>query len=337
MTRSIRDARDLLSPLNPVQANEIIASDEERRADARRILSAPREHDARPSRQSAPRRLVLAGAGAVAVVVAAAVGVSVVGGSSSPAFAATPPLLQYAAPDGTTSAADALRRIAERAEPQSGPVSDRYEYLSIQSWDLWTRVSGKQASSQIVVNERKSWRGSDGSGAVITNYEPYGSADAENGPPNDAQRQDFGAGQFPAMWRDTPPLDAASLKAWLKVGHPASNGPAETIVAVTDLARERVLSPNIEANLLRIVADLPGLSYDGAVTDRAGRHGEAFSITSAYSGLPTRYTLIVAPETGKLLGYEKMLTSSAGKLNVKVPAVIGYETYLDAGYQPKIG
>ncbi|MFF0370602.1 hypothetical protein [Micromonospora sp. NPDC005087] len=49
-------------------------------------------------------------------------------------------------------------------------------------------------------------------------------------------------------------------------------------------------------------------------------------------GLPARYTLIVDPGTGAPLGYEEMLTSTAGKLNVTVPAVITYRSYLVAEY-----
>ncbi|GAA2638610.1 hypothetical protein [Paractinoplanes durhamensis] len=131
------------------------------------------------------------------------------------------------------------------------------------------------------------------------------------------------------MWRGAAPAPAG-VKSWLAIGHPAANGPAETLVAVADLARERVLSPELRAAVLRTVAELPGLTYDGTVTDRAGRAGEAFSLISDYSGLPTKYTLIVNPADGTLLGYETMLTTTAGKLDVQVPAVIGYETYVTA-------
>jgi hypothetical protein len=131
-------------------------------------------------------------------------------------------------------------------------------------------------------------------------------------------------------WRPGSPLTSAATR--LSVGHPVENGPAETVVAVTDLARERVLTPAERAAVLRVVAALPGLTYRGEVADRAGRPGEAFSIDSAYSGLMTRYTLIVDPRGGGLLGFEEMLTRSAGKLNVAIPSVIGYESYLVADH-----
>ena len=55
------------------------------------------------------------------------------------------------------------------------------------------------------------------------------------------------------------------------------------------------------------------------------------SLTSAMSGLPTRYVLIFDQVTGQLLDDEEILTRTAGKLNVAIPAVISYTVYLRAG------
>ncbi|MEU4645269.1 hypothetical protein [Micromonospora sp. NPDC023814] len=84
--------------------------------------------------------------------------------------------------------------------------------------------------------------------------------------------------------------------------------------------------------MLRLLADLPGITVTGTVTDRAGRTGEAFSITTNAHGLPAQYTVIVDPRSGALLGYEEVLTTTAGKLNVTIPAVITYRSYLMAEY-----
>ncbi|MER5704080.1 hypothetical protein ABT023_19365 [Micromonospora sp. NPDC002296] len=103
---------------------------------------------------------------------------------------------------------------------------------------------------------------------------------------------------------------------------------------VAELAGVRLLNPAQRAAVLRLLADLPGITVTGTVTDRAGRAGEAFSITSSAHGLPAQYTVIVDPRSGALWGYEEVLTTTAGKLNVTIPAVISYRSYLIAEYAP---
>jgi hypothetical protein len=105
-------------------------------------------------------------------------------------------------------------------------------------------------------------------------------------------------------------------------------------VAVEDLNRDRVLEPAVRSAILRLLAQLRILRYDGTVADRAGRAGQAFSLDSDYSGLPTRYTVIFSADTGELIADEQVLTSTAGKLNVAIPAVIGYTLYLEADWRP---
>jgi hypothetical protein len=75
----------------------------------------------------------------------------------------------------------------------------------------------------------------------------------------------------------------------------------------------------------------------GTVIDRAGRAGIAVALDSAYSGLATHYVLIIDPRTGQLLADEATLTTSAGKLNVRIPAVVDYEVFLSADYTGHIG
>jgi hypothetical protein len=53
---------------------------------------------------------------------------------------------------------------------------------------------------------------------------------------------------------------------------------------------------------------------------------------SSFGGLAKKQTVIFAPDTGKLLAYEEMLTKDAGALNVKIPSVTEYVTHLDHGY-----
>ncbi|GLW53662.1 hypothetical protein Kpho01_16730 [Kitasatospora phosalacinea] len=103
--------------------------------------------------------------------------------------------------------------------------------------------------------------------------------------------------------------------------------------ALRGLLRAQVLAPGQRAAVLRLVAALPGLSYDGSVTDRAGRPGGAFSAESNGSGLPARCTFVMDRDSGRILGDEEMLTTRAGALNVPVPSVISYAAYLSARRQ----
>jgi hypothetical protein len=327
--------RDVLAPLDPAADGRLVTV-ADRDADLRRIMAT-----AAPGPVPRPRRgLLVAVAAATALVLVAVVGYQVVP-LPQPAYAATPAALAYAGGSGT--AATILTEIADRAEAAPGPTrTGDFEHLVTLSWDLWTQVDGEQVRSAIVPTRKESWRGPDDSGRIVVGHdEPQFTSKSDrwlwrlHGSPgaDDEQRaEDYPAGRFPAMWPGQPPVNG--FEAWLSIGHPASNGPAETLVAVTDLARERVLSPAVRADILRTVAKLPGIKYDGEVTDRAGRHGLAFSLVSDYGGLPTRYTLIVDPAGGALLGYEQMLTTRAGKLDVRVPAVIGYETYATSEYSP---
>ena len=91
------------------------------------------------------------------------------------------------------------------------------------------------------------------------------------------------------------------------------------------------LPPDVRAAVLRYVARTPGLVLVRWVTDRAGREAIAVAVDDM-SGLPTRHTLLFDPADGRLLGREEMLTTSAGKLNVPIPSVIGYTVYLDSRY-----
>jgi hypothetical protein len=336
-TRVKWEVRQILGPIDPAPQGELVPGPQ-READLRRILTTPAPQVAAAAR---PRRLLIAIA--VAAVVAAAMVTAVVGLQivplPQPAYAATPPPLAYTGGGGP--ARPALTTIAERAASAPGPeITGDHEHLVTQSWQLWTEIDGERVRSAVVPTRTESWRGPDNSGRVLVrNDEPQFPAGSDrmswrlHGSPGDdadPRREDYPAGRFPATWPGRPP--ATGLAAWLRMGHPTANGPAETLVAAADLARERVLSPAVRAQLLRTVAALPGLRDDGEVTDRAGRRGHAVSLVSDYSGLPTRYTLIVDPVSGALLGFESMLTTSAGKLDVRAPAVIGYESFLVATF-----
>jgi hypothetical protein len=336
--RVTSEVRRLVGPLDPV--SEPLVGAQERRADLQRILATavPLPGPARAAVRRRPMMLT-AGFAAAALVLVAVVGTQVVG-FTRPAYAATPAPLEYAG--GGDDAAAQLTDIANRAAGAPGPVRTGVdEHLIVQSWNLFTQIDGEQVRTAVVPKRTESWRSPTDAGRVDVRYGepefPAGSSRLswrlQGSPGGEASpsTEDFAAGQFPRMWKGSPPT-TSDMKSFLAIGHPAENGPAETLIAVTDLARERVLTPALRAAALRTIAGLPGLTYDGVVTDRVARPGKAFSVKSDHTGLPTRHTLIVDPTTGVLLGYESMLTTTAGKLGVRIPAVISYDTYVTAEY-----
>jgi hypothetical protein len=257
--------------------------------------------------------------------------------------AVTPAALRVVPDADPRPAAQVLRQLAAVAGVSDVPRrgAGDTEHLVITSWSLYTQIDGERVTSAVIPQHRESWRNGDDSGRIVERYEEpvFSSEDqrqawqAAGSPGNSVPHREstYQPGSFPAMYRGLPPTDPTLFAEWLGQDHPAENGPHERIVAITDLLRERIPSPAVRSLILRELAQLPGITFDGHATDRVGRQGLSFSVLST-RGLETRYSLIVSPTDGTLLGYEKTLTRDAGKLDVTVPAVIGYESYLAADY-----
>ena len=241
------------------------------------------------------------------------------------ALGATPPLLTYR--PVAADAAGVLDHLATRVERLPDTTGDgRYAYRETRGWNLWTEVGHNQrVTSAVVPSTTKAWTAADGSGRTVRRW-------VEPGYPPQFEDETHPADPGALMW----PLrslsaDNPTLARQLEEGHPPENGPYERLVAVDDAYGEMPLPPDVRAAVLRYVARTPGLVLAGRVTDRAGREAIAVAVDDM-SGLPTRHTLLFDPADGRLLGREEMLTTSAGKLNVPIPSVIGYTVYLDSRY-----
>jgi hypothetical protein len=345
------EIRQLLGPLDPALQQASATTPTAREQDLAHILASGRQAApviaARlappPRRSSRQRTWWVSGLAAVAVVVALAVVVGLPGKHASSAYAATPAALHYSgAASGVSARSHLLSWAAKTKELPAAPPS-KYQHLLVTTWSLTTRIDNHAVTSAVVPITTETFRAADNSGRLSRHYDPptFASTAARarwqqaGSPGSEAQptTTTYNAGQFPHMFASAAPAQAGALQSWLAVGHPAANGPAETLIAATDLAKEQVLSPAQRAAMLQVLATVPGLTDDGSVVDRAGRAGEAFSLTSDYSGLPTRYTLIIDPSSGQLLGLEETLTETAGALDVPVPSVIEYEVYRAADYR----
>jgi hypothetical protein len=202
----------------------------------------------------------------------------------------------------------------------------RYAHVTVSSWNLYTRIDNQQVTSTVVPRLRDTWTAADGSGRLRVTTDRPGRR-----PRVDDSTE--AAGGLGLMWPlGSLSADDVTLAEQLAAGHPAGNGPAERLVAITDAYLQMPIPPAVRAALLRYLAATPGLRLLGDVVDRNGRSALGFAVDSAYSGLPTRYTLVFDPHDGRLLDSEQMLTTTAGRLNVPIPSVIGYQLFLSAGY-----
>jgi hypothetical protein len=330
-----RDSVDaLLAAADPAPAERIDPTglDGRARTDLASILATAPSAGSEPAPARRQRRLLICAGAAVALALVVALVVPSLSGGGSTAYAATPRPLVYVPLATGEAAAPLLSSVAARAATLSERDNGgRFAHVEQRSWDLFTRVDGKRVTSEVVPQRTSQWLADDGSGLIRV------VADLPGGTHREVRRA--AGGELQHFW----PLrslssDDRTLAAQLAQGHPVGdNGAAERLVAVQDAYAESPLAPPVRAALLRYVAATPGVVVTGRVTDRAGRDGVAVSLDSDFSGLPTRYTLIIDPDDGRLLGSESMLTERAGKLDVPVPSVIAYTVLLSADFTDAVG
>lgn len=297
------------------------------------------------------RTAMFAGAGVAAAAIVGIAGVVALPGNGEPATkarAATPPLLTYHG-GGPTSARDVLLGLAERTERLPDTTGrGRYAYVHTRNWELSDQGNAKgETSSAVIATTSQQWLAADGSGRQRSEYgAPYfptardrkvwEKTEKDGGgivaPGKDDQR--FGPGGIPfrLAWK-TLSTNPEILRKQLYAANPNSeDGQVERLVDIEDLYSERPVRPAVAAAALRVVADIPGLHYDGMTTDRAARTGLAVSVQWNGSDIPQRYTLIFDPRTGRLLDSEQVLTRTVKGWNVKVPSVISYTVFLKSSF-----
>ena len=323
MSNAVDMTRQLLrgSDPVPVEMTTGTARDPIGKATLTRILAIPRNQTGPGLRPQRGWRLAAVVATGAAVLLAVTFILVPHGGGGS-AYAMTPPLLQYQTTGAAPTGQELLRQLAVLAERQSPKPPGRYDYVKTQGWYLDFRVARGSATGQLDPTFRQQWIAPDGSGRL---EETRGDSTTLN--------DNFAAGGLagPQEW----PTDPAALRAELAKSHP-NYGTFEWFTAVGDVWNGQVVSPRLQAGLLRMLADERQLTNAGTVTDRIGRTGVAVSTESSNSGLNTRYTLIFDPNTGMLLDFEQVLLE-AGKLPVKVPATSSYTVWITTGHVNSLG
>lgn len=308
-----------------------------------RILQEPQQKRKALRRESYGWRPLVAvsALGALVVTMAVIVQLAPLGRGPTVAHAATPRQMHYEPVSGT--AASTLRGIARRllTSPSSRTAgSGHYQYIKTQSWSLFTRVDGRQVRSAVVPEVREVWRAGDGSGRMrrtsgtpeFPSQQSRDAWQAAGRPALATEDVTYPAGGLAAMYPQLLPEGYEGLREQLSVSHPVQNGPAETLVAVSDLYNEQSPNAATRAAILEVLAATPGLQLQGRTVDRVGRTGVAVGLDSTMTGLPTRFSLVFDEVDGKLLDQEQVLTTTAGRLDVPIPSVIQYTTYVAGGF-----
>jgi len=315
--------RTLLGPADPARDTPVApprlsAHDLIARAEATAGPVAHR-HPARPT-----RRLVLT-AGAVAVAAAATTVVYETSIVDRPRTARPPGALgsvlvpityQYAT--AAPPAGPQLRALASRiGDAAYENHTGRYTYHHFMSWGAGVLGSG-DGRTVAFSEDLKIWQAADGSGKQITTYLEPQYPDQES---RDYWQRVSRATPIPALdpksgpeimqlWRDpiAPlPSDRAGLVDLLKVQY----GGSAVCKEVGTVYGRYAVSRRTRAEILRILAGVPGFRWRGKVTDRAGRPGLA--ITFDDRAHDVQCLLIFNPQTGELLA-EEMLSPSATRI-----------------------
>lgn len=291
--------------------------DDEARRTLATILATP--GPARPRARRRAPRLVLGGAVAAAVVGAYVVVAPAGTPMSTPrAYALTPPLLAYA--EDATPARPVLLGLAARAERQPRHAAGRYDFVRTRGWYLNHGGLPSQGYFRDV-SERDFWIGDDGSGRIAETRTREDGTVEQHGPSGA-----YAAGTLSG--RRPIPADPAALRERL-YAEPGWDT-VQWIDAVAQAWTQQAIEPDEAAVLLRALADRPDLVSRGTVTDRAGRRGLVVSADSRRTGMAFRELLVLDPQTGLLLGHERVALER-GDLPFDAPVTVSYTVLLASG------
>lgn len=330
--------------LNPPSDRDLPA---ERQEAARRLLEdvvarsakTRRPMSRRPRRRRTWRSVALAAASAAA---AAVLVVSDLGGTGEEVVhAATPPMLDGALESGEP-AGPVLRRLADAADDSGASVATESR-VRTENWELAVSVTGEgeqqSVTSAVVPTLRERTRNDDGSLHVReVRGEPQFPGEEYRRAWNEAGHADpsgtvlvdrtLPAGDVASQYPADLATDPEVLRTQLLSAHPDPAEPGTALFrAVRDVHGERPVTPDTRGAELSVLAAESDVTYLGVTTDRADREAVAVATDGTGTGLPRRHVLLLAPEDGRVLGYEEILTGDTGALDVQAPAVVAYTVF----------
>lgn len=198
------------------------------------------------------------------------------------------------------AAEEVLEQLAETAESRPAPTrGGRYAYI---------RSKGRHRSSQhhlggdgrltpigseVVLVDRELWIAADGSGRIAETRTGRGGTTSRT--------SDFEPdGLFHPGFL---PEDPDELRRVLPV-RGSERGTFTWFVAVREVWASSVVSPRVQAAILRVLATRPDIASRGGMVDAVGRQGVAFSTDTDFWGRPQRYQLLVDATTGSVNEYQ---------------------------------
>ena len=267
------------------------------------------------------RPIWLVAASVMLVIVLGALG-SIALFQPSQAVAATPKLLSPEPVDGTSK--ENLMRISD-AVRGTGPAGDGP--IRFQTWALAFDPEAATPPRFIAPEEHEIEHLADGSVNVTVragvSYDADGELVADPSPaPGTLLWSDVqAAGDATPLFGPPPTEESQIAEFFEKSGTVLSGTSGEYLSAIRLLLSEKALSSEQEAALIGFLATLPDIEVVGAVTDRLGREGVAFSTESRSPG-EYRDTLVLSASAG-ILSYEVTYIGSS-RTDVQAPAVIEY-------------
>ncbi|MFJ5730586.1 CU044_5270 family protein [Streptomyces paradoxus] len=271
--------------------------------------------------------------GLVATAVVAAVTLTLVlsGPSTPPAVAAPRPLVVE-----TGSTPVSLTRLAERASAAAGTAGAPRlrKGTHVQSWSLG--MSDDKPPITLPQERIVRWRADASHTELVVATDPRHPGrpvlSDEGGEPHLVDDGHVLVDRtYPPSWSDAPPQsppprDPARLRAYLMESQ-FTDSPLTTpelLDAMATLLDHWTLGARESAALARLLAGAEGLRPAGRVTDRMGRHGQAYVNDSG----GVRRMLIMDPATGVVLGLESTLTGPEPAFGVEEGDVMSYSAWM---------
>jgi hypothetical protein len=285
------------------------------------------------------RRLVLI-AGATAVIAGAGATATVTLRRNAETATGTPngtgPVLRPIAYQYETDpppARNYLRTLAGRlAATGYDSHTGRYAYHDYKDWGGMQETSAGGFTMSFV-EERRVWVAPDGSGRIRTTLLPPEFPDAASQRYYQQKLGNRPLAQPGRPYDDLPagmagpgqPLtsDRAELAQELHV----DQGGGATAKTIMDKYQVYIVPRAARAQILDILADMPGFVWRGQVTDRAGRAGVAISFDDPQHDQQS--ILIFAPDTGELYAHEVV--------SIRERRVSVYTLFLHYGYADQLG
>lgn len=242
---------------------------------------------------------------------------------------AAPPLLVSTPITGSTDSV--LERLSMNA--RSAVASPPTDLIAAETWSADITLAPEKLSTFVQPREVTRVRTSDLAGEIVVfaSEVRWGSVPAGERPPTpgtELERQTFAAGEFPLLFTQPPPADAAELPAYFAtyLGTSETTSAGEFFRAITDLRNEWTLTGPQTTAVIEFIRDLPNVTVAGGVTDRLGRSGVAVS-TESRSGGAYRDLLIFAPDTGVLLSAEQIYLGGIPDVRTPASTVLDYTAW----------